>query len=370
MRAIPYTGEVITPYWNFTSVIQRPAAIGDVDNDGVNEMITTKGEYYHSMVLGTAPPKAFAWFPGETFSDMPSLADITGDGKLEIAAPTMGGNLYLLTHDGATYSLAWPQAISPGIPLTSVVFADILATSEPELIVADVNGNVHVRAYTGASASAYPKPTGAPLIYTPPIVTAVHDDFPAQIATGVRIGTDGIGHSWSNFGVPSPGWPRNFPGGVEETFAAGDIDNDGSNEIVVLGVDFVSVYDVNTPPSLVPTRHWPMNAHDAQRTGCVCLDTASDIDDSSPVFARTSLTARPNPFNPVTTIEYEVARAGEVYLEVFDVAGRRVATLIAGEHRDAGRHSIAYAADGASGVYFARLRAAGTEVTRKLVLLK
>jgi hypothetical protein len=84
----------------------------------------------------------------------------------------------------------------------------------------------------------------------------------------------------------------------------------------------------------------------------------------------------PNPFNPATSIRYSVARENaRVTLHVYDVAGRRVATLIdeptaAGEHvarwdgrDDRGRQV-------ASGIYFSRLSVDGWTASRKMVLLK
>jgi hypothetical protein len=83
----------------------------------------------------------------------------------------------------------------------------------------------------------------------------------------------------------------------------------------------------------------------------------------------------PNPFNPVTTIPFELARAGRVTLDVYDVAGRRVRSLADGDLA-AGLHQRSW--DGrddagravASGVYFYRLKAAGRSETRRMLLLK
>jgi hypothetical protein len=63
----------------------------------------------------------------------------------------------------------------------------------------------------------------------------------------------------------------------------------------------------------------------------------------------------PNPFNPSTIIEYQVAVAGNVSLVIYDVLGRQVAELVRGV-REAGRYSANW--DGssfASGVYYVRL---------------
>jgi predicted extracellular nuclease len=83
----------------------------------------------------------------------------------------------------------------------------------------------------------------------------------------------------------------------------------------------------------------------------------------------------PNPFNPKTTIAFTLPEAGDVSLEVYDVAGRRVATLI-DRRLESGPHSVTW--DGrteageraASGVYFYKLVAGEQKTTRKMVLLK
>jgi subtilisin-like proprotein convertase family protein len=83
----------------------------------------------------------------------------------------------------------------------------------------------------------------------------------------------------------------------------------------------------------------------------------------------------PNPFNPQTSIRYELPRAGRVDLAVFDLSGRRITTLVAGQ-QPAGRHRVTWLGQGsdsrpvASGVYVYRLRAGGQTLTRKMTLLK
>lgn len=79
---------------------------------------------------------------------------------------------------------------------------------------------------------------------------------------------------------------------------------------------------------------------------------------------------RPNPFNPSTTIEFALPTAADITLEVYDVLGRRVATVVEGFHR-AGRHQVEF--DGSqlsSGTYFYRLTAPDFQESRKLQLIK
>ncbi len=85
--------------------------------------------------------------------------------------------------------------------------------------------------------------------------------------------------------------------------------------------------------------------------------------------------AYPNPFNPTTTIEYEIPARAHVRLTVFDVSGAVVARLV-DETQSRGRKSVTWNARNslgaplASGVYLYRLEAGGAEQARKMVLLK
>ena len=81
-------------------------------------------------------------------------------------------------------------------------------------------------------------------------------------------------------------------------------------------------------------------------------------------------TSYPNPFNPTTTIRFDLPQADHVTLKVYDVQGREVATLVSGS-LSAGRHRVAWDANGlASGTYFYQLRAGSFIQTRLMLLLK
>ena len=78
----------------------------------------------------------------------------------------------------------------------------------------------------------------------------------------------------------------------------------------------------------------------------------------------------PNPFNPATTIRYELRVGGSVSLKVYDILGQEVATLV-NEHQSAGDHAVVFDAQAhASGVYFYTLRAGSFTKTEKMTLLK
>lgn len=78
----------------------------------------------------------------------------------------------------------------------------------------------------------------------------------------------------------------------------------------------------------------------------------------------------PNPFNPTTTIAYDLPTGTGVVLEIFDVMGRRVATLVSGQ-QTAGSHQIQFDASRlASGIYMYRLQAGEFVQIRQMMLVK
>ncbi len=80
--------------------------------------------------------------------------------------------------------------------------------------------------------------------------------------------------------------------------------------------------------------------------------------------------AFPNPFNPSTVIPFQIGQQTHVLLEIFDIAGQRVATLV-NENLIPGTYRISFQAQGLSnGIYFVRLKAGTFVKTRKIVLMK
>ena len=78
----------------------------------------------------------------------------------------------------------------------------------------------------------------------------------------------------------------------------------------------------------------------------------------------------PNPFNSQTTITFELDKPAFVELNIFDITGRHVQTLMS-QSKTAGRHAVTWdAANSPSGIYLCELRAGENSVRRKIVLQK
>jgi hypothetical protein len=108
------------------------------------------------------------------------------------------------------------------------------------------------------------------------------------------------------------------------------------------------------------------------------LDAASALFDDDLAIVPKDLilhTNYPNPFNPSTTIRFDIPQSGDVELAVFDLTGRRIVTLVE-ENLAAGSHQVTWNgrdASGisvASGVYIYRLQQYDKVLSRKLTLLR
>jgi hypothetical protein len=86
--------------------------------------------------------------------------------------------------------------------------------------------------------------------------------------------------------------------------------------------------------------------------------------------------AYPNPFNPQTTIAFEIPERQAVTIRVFDMSGRLVRELISAQPHTPGRHEVVWngrddtGRQVASGVYFYRLEAGSYSETKRMVLVK
>ena len=126
----------------------------------------------------------------------------------------------------------------------------------------------------------------------------------------------------------------------------------------------------------VTANSWGDDSNDFTTLRYSPVTSAVDLELPSEAGARLVVHAPwPNPFNPSTTISYEMPSAGEVQVAIFDVGGRLVRTLFDGQ-QDAGFNSMPF--DGrddagsrlAFGIYHVQVTTEDLSATQKLVLLK
>lgn len=130
-------------------------------------------------------------------------------------------------------------------------------------------------------------------------------------------------------------------------------------------VDITTTVDVNTHRICGQTASLPPFA--------IVEDDPTDA--LTPVAALRLHQNRPNPFNPTTTIAYEIPAHGRAQLRVYDIRGRLVRTLSDGD-QDAGPHQVLWMGEDltgrqvASGVYLYRLETPHQSLSRRMVLVR
>lgn len=79
----------------------------------------------------------------------------------------------------------------------------------------------------------------------------------------------------------------------------------------------------------------------------------------------------PNPFNPMTTIRFDIPTPSNVTIDVYDIRGQRVAVLLAGEHIEPGSYQVNFDASRLStGIYLYRIGAGAFQNVKKMMLMK
>ncbi len=137
----------------------------------------------------------------------------------------------------------------------------------------------------------------------------------------------------------------------------------------------------------------PLNLDFSLTSGSACIDAGAPVNqqesdrtppdigaiwfNQTPIVAREILPAiavwkpaSPNPFNPTTTLRFDLSASAHVSLHVIDLLGREVSKLL-DEQLSAGEHSITWdASPFSSGTYFAVLNSGDEQIIQKLLLLK
>jgi hypothetical protein len=356
-----------------------PAAFGDVDSDGVNEILAASDYYLTARQFWSSSAKYNVILPGAA-SDAPTLGDIDLDGECEIMVPCNSGYMCMFDGDGIMHP-GWPVRTESETPLTSAAIAQILQSYEPDLVWAARNWTVEGYYHTGSPMPGWPRSTTTSwFLYGAPVLDSIND------STGdVLIGDRGM-QAWgfTNIGRLIPGWPKDAGARIQLSPAVGDIDLDGNAEVVFLTLESMIVVDVHNPPNSAHFR-WPMYGHDPQRTGCHnCPEdvttAVSDDPGGGPAITRVALRVpSPTPTTGPTMFTFEIPVRSQARLDIYDLRGRRVRTVWR-EEVDPGVHACEWNGRDerdrrlSSGVYFAQLQVRGPglnqTVSRKISLLR
>jgi hypothetical protein len=182
------------------------AAIGDVDGDGANEIVTVYADTVRVDQRASLAPAMRKYVKGATFSVTPSLADFDLDGDLEIVAPTEQGGIQVLHDDGTSYGNGWPLSAGSLGPMTSAALADGYGGSAPEIFIGQRDSSLRVFEVTPLSESR-PSPYNVGIgvsVFNMPIVETLDEGARAMIFGSLN----SWAYAWpANSSPQQPGWP-------------------------------------------------------------------------------------------------------------------------------------------------------------------
>jgi hypothetical protein len=211
--------------------------LADINNDGEPEIIFNgRGKASASISAGihvwNLQGEELFGFPFEmpsTPSFTPTVADLDGDGFLEIFTATTSA-LYCISHTGEViYTIDSQEAYKYSYQSPLVV--DLDGNSEWSLVGACHGDNPHhyIRnAHTGEYRESWPKPVSS-WTYSAPTVVKNGDEY------AIFMGMSGEGNVFYQYdadGNVAPGFPLNLNAGIEGFISMADIDGDGENEII------------------------------------------------------------------------------------------------------------------------------------------
>jgi Peptidase family C25/FG-GAP-like repeat len=372
--------------------------LGSDYNFGTPALADLDGNGELDIIYGSFDGYLYAWRPsGANLPGFPvnlhgpitaSVAvgylDGPGDTQLDIVVPTGGDSLFVIRADGSC---------KPGFPLwlklggssktPSPALADMNADGFVDIIVATTGGGIYCWNHNGILQFPWGNIRFSPLTSgateSSPVVADINGDGVPDVVMG-----DETGELAAMSGVDGSmlaGFPIQLDGEVRGTPAVCDCDGDGKTELVLAGWDknlYMWDYDFPFSPAQPPA--WPQFHHDAARTGVTTSPIFVGVDDPTPSTIPTAIefaAPAPNPARVGSRMDYAIpaGHEGERFeLAVYDLTGRRVQSLATGTAHS-GRYSAAWnlrGADGSradAGVYFVRFTLGSSARTRKLVII-
>ncbi len=357
------------------------AVIVDLDGDhDLDILVPSRSDsIYCFNADGTRVPGWPVRISGRAIAS-PCVADLDGDGDLEVLATADDDSMWVLDHEGLVLP-GWPKNVDVGggayngdFPPSPTV-ADITGNGDLEIIQADVEGKIYIWTWYGALLPGWPQ-TMDDRANSSPAVGNIDGDSGWEIIIGCNSGKI---YAFDDDGEILDGWPIQTDAEVLCTPTLVDFDGDGDVEVIVAGMDAnVYVWDVEGDYDYGDGVQWATFRHNFHRNGFPGYEEPVSVHDGGvPAHGRMVLEQNfPNPFNPTTTIAFHVPDAGAVIeLGVFNVAGERVRTLLA-EEMSPGRKTVTWnglddsGESVSSGIYFVRLASGATTLEKKVVLLK
>jgi hypothetical protein len=337
-------------------------ALGDLDHDGVSEIVFTNDS---TVQVLRGDGSSFPGWPVHLsgVAGAPAIGDFDGDGQPDIVVGSSDGLFYAFNLGGV---------VLPGFPVSA---GGVAVQGAPAL--ADLDGDGKLEAIVGAGGKVFAwhgngtAVGGWPVnlvggVNGSPAVAAVTGDGTMQVAV---VTVSGTAHLLRASGSEVPGWPRETGGFTVGGATLGDPDKDGRAEYLAAG-DHLSCWDLGPNTYDQAHRPWYTAGRSFLRQSNV---TAPAVGVGPPPTGprHLALVAGTNPQRLGDVLRF--AARGEpgapIDIGLFDAAGRRVAAEQLAFDSEGSVSWIPRARALQAGVYFVAARSQGEGISQKIVLL-
>jgi len=169
-------------------------------------------------------------FPVRLTSDSdssPALADLDGDGELDIIVGDDAGLVHALDQRGRPLP-GWPQRTG-GLVEASPAIGDLDGDGRPDVVIGSWDGKMYAWNGLGNPLPGWPQAAGDQFISSAALVDLTGDGLPDVIAGS----KDRLLYGWDSRGAPLPGFPIDLDAFVFSSPWVGDLDGDGRADIVI-----------------------------------------------------------------------------------------------------------------------------------------
>ena len=322
-------------------------SVGDLDNDGLKEIYTVGYEYFHLIIHESTGEDEYAYqtdfyISSELYERANQgivVTDIDANGENEMICLTSGVN-----------SLAG-ELLTPGSFFIASGVGDVSSLSYSnfnlfssydgglrQVAVGDVDGdgslNIYLAGHYDEAVYDWEYGGGDPMDPNNYVEKVIFMDDTTDNFT-----------------------PGNDQGKVRVAkLFTGDIDNDGSGDIVFTSASFAA-----DKPHLYMIEH---------------SGTLEALEENSSIPNKISISQNyPNPFNPETRFQYNIPADGVVSINVYDILGKKIKTLV-NQLKSAGVYTETWSGQNdnnqmvSSGVYFYQVKVGDKQITKKMIFSK